>query len=88
MEKVLFKSEEKKSTAEAAQFLRMLADKLETGTVTLKQGAEELNLDIPGNLVLEVKAEEETKAKGVKMSLEVELEWVPGGEETGGVELA
>ena len=46
-EVVLFKSEEKHSTAEVAQFLRQLADKVEAGQVILRQGADELALSIP-----------------------------------------
>jgi amphi-Trp domain-containing protein len=83
-EVVLFKSEEKRSRAEVAQFLRQLADKVEGGEVVLRQGAEELALNLPSRLTLEVKAEEEATGSGPKHSLEVELEWRPGGEEAAG----
>ena len=88
-EVVLFKSEEKRSTAEVATFLRQLADRVEKQEVILRQGADELTLSLPGRVTLEVKAEEETSRRGkVKHSLEVELEWVPGGEkEAGSLEL-
>lgn len=84
-EVVLFKSEEKKSTAEVAAFLRQLADRVEKGEVILRQGGDELALNLPGMVTLEVKAEEETSGSGsVKHSLEVELEWQPGGEKQAG----
>ena len=84
-EVVLFKSEEKRSTAEVAAFLRQLADRVEKQEVILRQGAEELTLTLPGMVTLEVKAEEETSRSGkVTHSLEVELEWKPGGEKQGG----
>ena len=87
-EVVLFKSEEKRSTAEVAAFLRQLADRVEKQEVILRQGAEELTLTLPGMVTLEVKAEEEASGSGMKHSLEVELEWKPGGEEhTGSLEL-
>ncbi len=79
-ETVLFKSEEKKSRSEIAAFLRTLADKVEQGRVSLIQAGEEIALDLPETLTLEVKAEEETKGQGISMSLEVELEWRPGAE--------
>jgi amphi-Trp domain-containing protein len=79
-EVVLFKSEEKRSTAEVAAFLRQLADRVEQQEVILRQGGEELTLSLPGMVTLEVKAEEEESGSGVKHSLEVELEWRPGGD--------
>ncbi len=85
-EKVLFSSEEKRSRSDVAAFLRALAEKLETGKVVLQQGEQSLALDIPGNLTLEIKAEEEDKRTKTKYSLEVELEWYPG-EKAGGVTL-
>ena len=80
-EVVLFKSEEKKSGADAAALFRALADKIEGGRVVLRQGGEAVTLDIPNAVTLEVKAEEETRRDGtgpVKLSLEVELEWIKG----------
>jgi len=83
-EVVLFKSEEKHSTAEVATFLRQLADRVEKQEIILRQGTEELTLSLPGTVTLEVKAEEETSRKGVKHSLEVELEWKPGEQNQAG----
>ena len=72
----LFKSEERKSTSEVSTFLRELADKLSAGQVVLRQGSEELVLQIPGSLILEVQVEDEAKgSKGIQHSLEVELKW-------------
>ena len=78
-EVILFKSEEKRSTADVAAFLRQLADKVEGGQVILRQGEDDLTLTLPPIVTLEVKAEEETTKSGPKHSLEVELEWRPGG---------
>lgn len=86
-ETILFKSEEKRSIQEVAAFLRQLADKLETGQVILQQGQQELVLEIPSRVELEVKAEEETGKRKVTRSLEVEIEWVPGQEAEGGLML-
>ena len=70
-EKVLFSSEEKRSRAETAAFLRALADKLETGKVILQQGEQSLALDIPSKLTLEIKAEEEDKRTKTKLARSV-----------------
>ncbi len=75
---ILFETEERKSAAEVASFLRTLADKLETRNITLKAGAKELALSLPQNLILEIKVEEEEKKGKTKRSLEVEIEWIVG----------
>lgn len=77
-EVVLFKSEEKHGRVTVASTLRKLADKLEAGEVILRQGGDELLLEIPARVVLEIKAEEETGKNKTKRSLEVEIEWLVG----------
>ena len=84
---ILFKSEEPKNLPDVASFLHQLADKLAQGQVILRQGDEEITLDIPGNVVLELKAEEETKKKKMQRSLEIEIEWIVGDQSGGGVTL-
>ncbi|MCC5983104.1 MAG: amphi-Trp domain-containing protein [Rhodobacteraceae bacterium] len=84
----LFESEERKSRADVSAFLRAVAEKIDTGRVTLKQGDTELALDLPGQLVLEIKVEDEEKGgKGMQHSLEIEIKWWEGIEDSGGVEL-
>lgn len=77
-EVVLFASEEHVNAKHVSDFLRQLADKVDTGEVTLSKGSESLTLNLPQNLVLEVKAEAEDKNMGTKRSLEVEIEWMEG----------
>ena len=87
-EVVLFKTEEPKSVGDTAALLRQLADKLEEGTILLRGGGQEVTLNIPANITLEIKVEEETKKTNVKKSLEIEIEWYPGGDgESAGVTL-
>lgn len=78
IETLLFKSEEKKSRADVSGFLRLLADKLDCGQITLIQEGSEVVLNVPGEITLEVTAEEKDKREGVKRSLEIELEWYEG----------
>lgn len=83
----LFKSEERMTRGDASSFLRQLADKLAEGRVVLRQGEEEMELQLPQQLVLEVQVEDEDKkTKGVQHSLEVEIKWFDG-EQRGPLEL-
>lgn len=77
IETVLFKSEEKKTSSDIANVLRHIADKIENGTMTMKQGSDEITIEFPKNMVLELKVEEE-QGKRLKKSFEIELEWVIG----------
>lgn len=79
-ETVLFKSEEKRDRQSVATFLHQLADKIAEGQVILRQGGDEIKLDIPNNVTLELKAEEEDKKTRQQRSLEVEIEWNVGDE--------
>ncbi len=83
IERVLFKSEEKKSASDIANVLRSIADKVDSGSITLQQGADKISIDFPASMVLELKVEEE-RGRKLKKSLEIELEWIVGGEEKGG----
>lgn len=89
-EVVIFESEEKADRGRVVSFLRDLADRIEQNNVVLTQRGEETPVDIPDNMELEVKFEEETSSSGKKeFSLEVELEWPEGGDAaSGGVGLA
>ena len=84
----LFKSEERKNRADVSNFLHQLADKISDGKVVLSQGAEELTLQLPHNLILEVQVEDEEKgAKGIQHSLEIEIKWFDNDEQGGYLEL-
>ena len=80
MEKVLFKSEEKKSAKEISDTLRLIADKIDSGGMTLKQGETNVEIEFPGSMKLELKVEEEQGRHRLKKSFEIELEWIPGEE--------
>ncbi|WP_420632062.1 amphi-Trp domain-containing protein [Candidatus Leptofilum sp.] len=72
----LFKSEERKTRGEVCDFLHQLADKLSTGQIVLSQGQDDLTVNLPYNLILEVQVEDEDKrTKGIQHSLEVEIKW-------------
>ncbi len=85
---VLFKSKERKSRQEVSDFLHKLADKVASGNLVLKQGQEEVNLELPDNLILEIEVEDEHKRnKGVRHELEIELKWYDNDDAGGPLEL-
>jgi amphi-Trp domain-containing protein len=86
-ETVLFKSQEKRSRQEIVETMRQLADKIEQGSLQLRGGGQEISLDFPAALTLEIKVEDEQKAS-LKRSLELELEWYPGQSDDTGTVIA
>ncbi|MGI9537720.1 MAG: amphi-Trp domain-containing protein [Desulfocapsaceae bacterium] len=76
---VLFKNEQKMSSVEAAKLLRKIAKKIESGKIVLEQEKKTVNLSIPRQIEVQIKAEKETGRKKTTMKLEVELEWPLGG---------
>jgi amphi-Trp domain-containing protein len=72
----LFKSEERKTRSDVSAFLHQLADKISEGRVVLRQGQEEITLELPRSLILEIQVEDEAKkTKGIQHSLEIEMKW-------------
>lgn len=88
-EKRLFKSEERRNRSDVSAFLRQLADKIGEGRVILRQGKEDLTLDLPQSLILEIQVEDEDKnRKGIQHSLEIEIKWFDSDSAGGPLELA
>ena len=84
----LFKSEERMSRPDLSAFLHQLADKLSEGNVALRQGGEQITLEMPHNLILEIQVEDEDKKrKGVQHSLELEIKWFDKDAPSGPLEL-
>jgi len=76
---VLVKSDQRKNLADSAAFLRDLADKVESGKVTLVQGGQDVVVNLPETISFELEYYEQPKKHGVKKQLEIELEWTEGG---------
>ena len=84
-EEVIFETETKHSRGEVAAYLRQVADKLDTGeAVTLAAGDQSVDLEVPGTVTFEVKAERETGSGAPELSVEFELEWTEGAGDDGG----
>lgn len=81
-EKRLFKSKEQKSRADVSEFLLQLAARIAEGRMVFSQDQEELAVQLPENLILEVQVEEEDKGpRGTQYSVELELKWFDGAQE-------
>jgi amphi-Trp domain-containing protein len=76
-EETLFEFERDMTATEVAQYLRTVADKLESGDeFTLESGGESVTLTPPGRVEFEVEVERETsKSEAAEIELEFELEW-------------
>ncbi len=84
-ETILFKTEEKMSRKQAADLLRQLADKLDSGKVKLQQGEQKtVALNIPDRVEVEIKAEKEVGKRKTKKKLELEIEWLVGDQKSKG----
>ena len=85
-EETLFEFERNMDTAEVAQYLRTVADRLESsGEFTLESGTESVTLTPPKRVEFEVEVERETSKSGGsgEIELEFELEWDEDGTSTG-----
>jgi len=75
-EETLFEFERDMTTADVAEYLRTVADRLESGEeFTLDSGSESVTLAPPGRVEFEVEVERETSSSGAEIELEFELEW-------------
>jgi len=84
---MLFKSKERRGRSDVSAFLHQLADRISVGQVVLRQGQEEIALELPQNVTLEVQAKaDERREKGTRHRLELELTW-SDDEREGSVEL-
>ena len=85
-EETLFEFERDMNTTEVAQYLRAVADHLDSGDeFTLESGTESVTLTPPGRVEFEVEVERETSKSGdsAEFELEFELEWNEGATNTG-----
>jgi amphi-Trp domain-containing protein len=83
----LLKSEERKDLQSVVAFLRRLADQLAENQVVMRQGTQEITMTVPDTVVLEVEVEEKLKKGGLQRQIEIEIEWMEGGESGAGVTL-
>jgi amphi-Trp domain-containing protein len=88
-EETLFTSESIQNRGEIADYLRRVAETLDSGeSLTLRAGDQSVTMDPPPSLTFEVKAEREGPAgEPGELSIEFELEWDEDGGEGGPLEI-
>ncbi|WP_262178033.1 amphi-Trp domain-containing protein [Haloarcula laminariae] len=88
-EKTLFESEQLMGRDAVADYLRTLADSLESGSdVTLRAGEQSVTMHPPSEVEFEVTAEREGPTDGDgELSIEVELEWPENASQGGGLSI-
>jgi len=86
-EETLFESEQLMGRDAVADYLRTLADSLESGLdVMLRAGDRSVTMHPPDEVEFEVKAEREGPTDGNgELSIEVELEWPENASQDGGL---
>jgi len=84
---VLVKSDLRKNLQDSAAFLRELADKIESGQVTLTQDGKDVVVDLPETVSFELEYYEQPKKRGLKKQLGIELQWTEGGKKRQSVTL-
>ena len=83
-EELLFTSESVQSRSEIADYLRRVADSLESGgELSLQSGTESVTVDPSERSTFEVKVEREGPADRPEQSVEFEIEWTEGDDEGG-----
>ncbi|WP_435319660.1 amphi-Trp domain-containing protein [Haloarchaeobius sp. TZWSO28] len=85
-EETLFEFERDMTTSEVAQYLRTVADRLDSGgEFTLESGGDSVTLSPPGRVEFEVEIERETSKSGKSSEIELEfaLEWDENGSDGG-----
>jgi amphi-Trp domain-containing protein len=66
-------------------FVHQLADKVGAGQVSLLQGQQNITVEIPQNVTLELQLEDEDKGrKGIQHSLKIEIKWFDQDDQEGG----
>jgi amphi-Trp domain-containing protein len=88
-EKTLFEKEQLMGREAVAEYLRTLADSIESGSdVTLRSGDQSVTMSPPDEVEFEVKAEREGPTDGEgELSIEVEVEWPENASDGGSLSI-
>ncbi|HZK04418.1 MAG TPA: amphi-Trp domain-containing protein [Actinomycetaceae bacterium] len=73
--KVLLKAKSALTRDELADLLIGLADKIQNGRVTLSDGANTVDMQLPESLKVDIEVEDDVKPARIKRQLEIEIEW-------------
>ncbi len=71
----LIKSKDVLTRAELADLLQSLADRLRGGRITLDQGANRVEMEVPATLHVDLELKDSVKPARTKRELEIEMWW-------------
>lgn len=74
----MMRSKEQRETKEVAEFLRLMADRMEKGQVVLQKGEKEAKIDVPEMIRFNVRAREKEIKKGLSQRITLSLSWMEG----------
>lgn len=74
----LLKTSSTMTLDEVARLLESLAGRIREGQVDLSVGADNVSLDMPASVKVDVEVTREHRRRGPKLELEVEIEWREG----------
>ncbi|MBF0187879.1 MAG: amphi-Trp domain-containing protein [Magnetococcales bacterium] len=91
MDKVLFQDKGEMSTSEFAAFLRMVADRLEAGQMTMARGEQSITMDVPKRVDTRINVKDDISRSGTKRKVQLGFRWRLGEEnqpEKGGLTIS
>ena len=71
----LLKTKDTRSRDDVATLLETLAARIRDGHITLSQGANSLDLEVPESVVVEVEVSDSVKPRRIKREVEIEMSW-------------
>ena len=73
--RVMVKSREKKTPAEAAAFLRDIADRIEKQEIIFSQGEKKSKIKLPAAFLFKFSAKEKPALNDIKYAISLDLKW-------------
>lgn len=75
MDKDLITDKGTKSSKEIADFLRSVADKIDSGSMTLSRGRTSLNLEFPDRMGFRFKIKDDISRSGTQRKVQIGFRW-------------
>ena len=85
--RVMVESREKKTPAEAAAFLREIADRIEKQEIVFNQGEKKSKIKLPATFLFKFSAKEKPALNDIKYVISLDLKWTEGDLNHSGLKL-
>jgi len=74
--KVLFNNKSLKKSTELAELLHTMADKVAEEKIVFQDGGNETCIELPEEVIFQIKAKEVTSKRGIKHNVSLKLKWM------------